>query len=126
MTATTTRADTPNQAMKWWGWGDEGVAFSHDDKPDFAAFIYDNLGIDVERTSERPRAFAELDVPEPQRPATCAPRSSARSVRPMSPTIPTTVSCMPAARACAISCASAVASSAGCPTWSCALARRPR
>ena len=66
MTATTTRADTPNQAMKWWGWGDEGVAFSHDDKPDFAAFIHDNLGIDVERTSERPRAFAELDVPEPQ------------------------------------------------------------
>ena len=66
MTATTTRAETPNQAMKWWGWGDEGVAFSHDDKPDFAAFIQDKLGIDVERTSERPAAFAELDVPDPQ------------------------------------------------------------
>jgi alkyldihydroxyacetonephosphate synthase len=66
MTATTTRAETPNDAMKWWGWGDEGVAFSHDDKPDFAAFIKDKLGIDVERTSERPPAFAELDVPEPQ------------------------------------------------------------
>ncbi|MEA2134006.1 MAG: alkyldihydroxyacetonephosphate synthase [Solirubrobacteraceae bacterium] len=66
MTATTTRAETSNDAMKWWGWGDEGVAFSHDDKPDFAAFIKDKLGIDVERTSERPPAFAELDVPEPQ------------------------------------------------------------
>ena len=66
MTATTTRAETPSQAMKWWGWGDEGVAFTHDDKPDFGAVHRDKLGIDVERTSERPPAFGELDVPAPQ------------------------------------------------------------
>ena len=47
MTAVATRpALAP--AMKWWGWGDEGVAFSHDDKPAFAPFIREHLGIDVE------------------------------------------------------------------------------
>jgi len=25
------------QHMKWWGWGEEGVSFRHDDKPAFAA-----------------------------------------------------------------------------------------
>ncbi|MFL5890250.1 MAG: FAD-binding oxidoreductase, partial [Solirubrobacteraceae bacterium] len=54
------------EAMKWWGWGDEGVAFSHDDKPAFAPFIREVLGIDVERVTERPIAFDDLDVPAPQ------------------------------------------------------------
>jgi hypothetical protein len=52
--------------MKWWGWGDEGVAFTHDDKPGFGPFIREVLGIDVEQTSERPPDFGTLDVPEPQ------------------------------------------------------------
>ena len=26
-------------AMKWWGWGQEGVEFSHEDKPALAPFI---------------------------------------------------------------------------------------
>ena len=25
--------------MKWWGWGVEGVAFHHEDKPAFAGFL---------------------------------------------------------------------------------------
>ena len=25
--------------MKWWGWGEEGVSFRHEDKPGFAAFV---------------------------------------------------------------------------------------
>ena len=25
--------------MKWWGWGVEGVAFHHEDKPAFAPFV---------------------------------------------------------------------------------------
>ena len=30
--------------MKWWGWGEEGVAFRYDDKPAFAAFIKNAIG----------------------------------------------------------------------------------
>src|SRR5829696_2057677 len=65
MTAVATRAPA-NGAMKWWGWGEEDVAFTHDDKPGFGPFIHEALGIDVERTSARPPAFRDLDVPEPQ------------------------------------------------------------
>jgi alkyldihydroxyacetonephosphate synthase len=53
------------QRMKWWGWGNEGVAFTHDDKPALGPFIEMALGIDVDRTTERPLAFADLSVPEP-------------------------------------------------------------
>ena len=65
MTAVATRA-AATAAMKWWGWGDEGVAFSHEDMPAFAPFIEEHLGIDVAKAAERPVAFADLDVPEPQ------------------------------------------------------------
>lgn len=33
--------------QKWWGWGEEGIAFHHQDKPHFAAFVLDNVDIDV-------------------------------------------------------------------------------
>jgi alkyldihydroxyacetonephosphate synthase len=65
MTAVATRP-SPAAAMKWWGWGDEGVAFSHEDKPAFGPFIRDALGIDVDRVTGRPLAFEDLDVPAPQ------------------------------------------------------------
>src|SRR5215211_4092808 len=52
-------------AMKWWGWGDEGVSFSHEDKPDLGPFIKRHLELDVERVTSRPVAFGELDVPGP-------------------------------------------------------------
>src|SRR3954467_3673321 len=65
MTAVATRAPA-NGAMKWWGWGDEDVAFTHDDKPGFRPFLLKHLGVDVERTSARPPAFGDLDVPAPQ------------------------------------------------------------
>jgi alkyldihydroxyacetonephosphate synthase len=65
MTAVATRAPA-NGAMKWWGWGDEDVAFTHDDKPGFRPFLLENLGVDVARTSARPPAFGDLDVPAPQ------------------------------------------------------------
>jgi alkyldihydroxyacetonephosphate synthase len=52
--------------MKWWGWGEDGVSFAHDDKPSFGPFIEKHLGIDVGKTSTRPLAFDELDVPAPQ------------------------------------------------------------
>ena len=52
--------------MKWWGWGEDGVSFSHDDKPGFKPFLGKHLGIDVDKTSARSLAFDELDIPEPQ------------------------------------------------------------
>jgi alkyldihydroxyacetonephosphate synthase len=38
--------------MKWWGWGVEGVAFEHEDKPGFAPFILENLALDL-HTAEK-------------------------------------------------------------------------
>ena len=55
-------------AMKWWGWGVEGVAFDHADKPEFAPFVAENLGLDLHGPTEAPRAFDELEVPAPRVP----------------------------------------------------------
>ena len=69
MTATTpipeqgTRAPAP--AMKWWGWGDPGVEFTHEDKPGLAPFIREALGIDVTRAGTALPAFEGLGIPEP-------------------------------------------------------------
>src|SRR3712207_2415871 len=52
-------------AMKWWGWGDEAVSFTHTDKPALGPFLQRVLDIDVTRTTSRPAAFESLDVPEP-------------------------------------------------------------
>ena len=54
--------------MKWWGWGDEDVAFTHTDKPALGPFLERHLGIDVERPSVRAVAFSALDVPPPRLP----------------------------------------------------------
>jgi alkyldihydroxyacetonephosphate synthase len=43
--------------MKWWGWGEEGVAFRYDDKPAFAAFVKNAIDIDV---TKPPAAVADL------------------------------------------------------------------
>jgi alkyldihydroxyacetonephosphate synthase len=55
------------QHMKWWGWGVEGVAFHHEDKPEFAPFVVKAVGLDV-RTSEKAVVlpFDQLDVPAPK------------------------------------------------------------
>lgn len=50
--------------MKWWGWGHEGVSFTHEDKPALGPFIKRHLGVDVQRMTSRPFAFDELCVPE--------------------------------------------------------------
>jgi alkyldihydroxyacetonephosphate synthase len=33
--------------MKWWGWGNEGVGFHHEDKPGFAPFVLQAVGLDL-------------------------------------------------------------------------------
>ena len=35
--------------MKWWGWGEEDVFFTHEGKPELAPFIERVLGLDVRR-----------------------------------------------------------------------------
>ena len=32
--------------MKWWGWGDEGVSFTHQDKPALGPFLERHLAVD--------------------------------------------------------------------------------
>jgi alkyldihydroxyacetonephosphate synthase len=52
-------------AMKWWGWGDEDVSFTHDDKPELGPFIKRHLDLDVGESTARPVAFDDLPIPEP-------------------------------------------------------------
>ena len=33
--------------MKWWGWGNEGVGFHYEDKPGFAPFVLQAVGLDL-------------------------------------------------------------------------------
>src|SRR5438552_18536048 len=43
--------------MKWWGWGEEGIAFRHDDRPGFAAFMISAIDLDV---TKGPAAVADI------------------------------------------------------------------
>lgn len=49
--------------MKWWGWGVEGVAFTYGNKPDFAPFVKQAVGLDLSLPAESPIAFEDLVVP---------------------------------------------------------------
>ncbi|MBV9811092.1 MAG: FAD-binding oxidoreductase [Solirubrobacterales bacterium] len=51
-------------AMKWWGWGPEGVEFTHEDKPALRPFIQWALGVDVASASASPIPFKDLRIPE--------------------------------------------------------------
>jgi alkyldihydroxyacetonephosphate synthase len=55
--------------MKWWGWGHEGIAFTHADKPALRPFIQRHLGLDVADVRSGALAFERLHVPEPALPA---------------------------------------------------------
>src|SRR5690625_397752 len=55
--------------QKWWGWGVEGVAFQHADKPGFAPFVADKIGLDLSEAGGEPPKFEDLDVPAPTLPA---------------------------------------------------------
>jgi len=51
--------------MKWWGWGDEEIAFTHEDKPELGPFIERFIDVRVDHLASRPVGLDELDVPEP-------------------------------------------------------------
>src|SRR6476469_9028476 len=51
--------------MKWWGWGNEGVGFHHEDKPGFAPFVEYAVGLNLQtavRAGEP--SFDDLNVPK--------------------------------------------------------------
>lgn len=52
--------------QKWWGWGEEGKAYRHDDKPKFAPFVMKKVGLDINEPVEPVRPFSSLDVPASQ------------------------------------------------------------
>lgn len=54
--------------MKWWGWGEEGVAFRYDDKPGFAAFIKDAIDIDLAKAAVATADLDRLPVPPSRAP----------------------------------------------------------
>ena len=55
--------------MKWWGWGVDGVAFHHENKPGFPPFLSMAIGVDVNEPATAPVTLDELDVPESLAPA---------------------------------------------------------
>jgi len=51
--------------MKWWGWGLEGVGFHFEDKPGFAPFVLNAVGLDLlAATKAEEPSFADLKVPK--------------------------------------------------------------
>ncbi len=55
-------------AMKWWGWGHEGVEFTHEDKPELGPFIRRVIGLEVGRAISAPVRFKDLRLAEPRLP----------------------------------------------------------
>ena len=56
--------------QKWWGWGEEGVFFNYQNKPDFAPFVDHAIGVKL-----RPRQRDTVDFAEVQAPASQAPEA---------------------------------------------------
>ncbi len=54
--------------MKWWGWGNEGVSFTHEDKPALGPFLQQHIAVDASRPIARPVGFEQLGVDEPSVP----------------------------------------------------------
>ena len=73
MTESTPRTDVMRTGevkhMKWWGWGVEGVGFRHEDKPGFAPFVRQAVGLDLSVSmTAAPPDFSELRVPASRAP----------------------------------------------------------
>ncbi len=52
--------------QKWWGWGAEGIQFSFADKPKFAPFVMDVIGVDVTKPAPRVAELSSFDIPSTQ------------------------------------------------------------
>src|SRR5918998_3303834 len=51
--------------MKWWGWGVEGVAFHHEDKPGFRPFVIEAIDLDVNTEPTAAMSLDQVSVPRP-------------------------------------------------------------
>jgi alkyldihydroxyacetonephosphate synthase len=51
--------------MKWWGWGVEGVAFHHEDKPGFRPFVIEAIDLDVNTEPTAAMSLDPMSVPRP-------------------------------------------------------------
>ncbi len=60
--------------MKWWGWGEPDVAFSHNNKPDFATFVQTHLGVDINATTATELRFDEIFGDGPGKRALAPPK----------------------------------------------------
>lgn len=49
--------------QKWWGWGEEGLAYRYEDKPKFPGFVQKMVGVDITRPVKLIPPFSSLDVP---------------------------------------------------------------
>jgi len=49
--------------MKWWGWGEEHISFTHDDKPDLAPFVRKHIGIDFYSGGASMVDLESIDLP---------------------------------------------------------------
>jgi alkyldihydroxyacetonephosphate synthase len=56
-------------AMKWWGWGEEGLEFSYEDKPALAPFIAEKIDVDVRARNGASVRFDQLAITEPTLPS---------------------------------------------------------
>ncbi|MGO1971392.1 MAG: FAD-binding oxidoreductase [Propionibacteriaceae bacterium] len=52
------------QHMKWYGWGVEGIAFQHENKPKLAPFVRKAVGLDLDQPAVPPKTFDDLAIPE--------------------------------------------------------------
>ena len=52
--------------QKWWGWGDESVSYSIDNKPKFKPFVLEVMDVDLDAIPVRRPQFSDLDVPASQ------------------------------------------------------------
>ena len=50
--------------MKWYGWGVEGIAFQHENKPKLAPFVRKAVGLDLDQPAVPPKSFDDLAIPE--------------------------------------------------------------
>src|SRR3954464_187555 len=65
VTGTALPTRSPRAGMKWWGWGRDGVAFTHEDKPELGPFFLRHLRLDLDRRTSTPVPFHALEIPEP-------------------------------------------------------------
>lgn len=57
--------DAHVEHMKWWGWGQSAVTFTHEDKPGLAPFIKKMIGVDVTKVATEPVPFEDLPLAAP-------------------------------------------------------------